>query len=191
MCNRMIGVFLILCCGAFWVNGCANKEMVKKEESSITTHIEKNLAEPFINDTLPREEKQSAGSTFGIVKASSETQVLAVSEIILEKIHFDFDSYLLDYAARDTLSKNAEYLLKKNTAVKIQIEGHCDEHGSDEYNLALGEKRAQAAFNYLETLGVPSARLSVISYGKEMPLNNGHDEAVWAQNRRAEFVIIK
>lgn len=191
MCNRMIGVILLLCCATFWASGCANKEMVKKEESSIAKHIEKNLAEPSMNDTLPREEKQSAGSTLGIVKESSETQVLAVSEAILEKIHFDFDSYLLSYAARDTLSKNAEYLLKKNMAVKIQIEGHCDEHGSDEYNIALGEKRAQAAFNYLETLGVPSARLSVISYGKEMPLNNGHDEAAWAQNRRAEFVTIK
>lgn len=191
MCNRVTGILLILCCGVFLISGCANKEMVKKEESSITKHIEKNLAEPIMNDTLPREEKQSAGSTLGIVKESSETQVLADSEAILEKIHFDFDSYLLSYAARDTLSKNAEYLLNKNTAVKIQIEGHCDEHGSGEYNLALGEKRAQAAFNYLETLGVPSAQLSVISYGKEMPLNNGHDEAAWAQNRRAEFVVIK
>ncbi|HYS43726.1 MAG TPA: OmpA family protein, partial [Geobacteraceae bacterium] len=89
------------------------------------------------------------------------------------------------------LNKNAEYLLKKSVSLKIQIEGHCDERGSDEYNLALGEKRAKAALNYLVTLGVPAARLSFISYGKEKPADPGHDDAAWAKNRRDEFAIVK
>jgi len=192
MYSRTLGAFLICCFGAFWVSGCANKEMVRNEESSIATHVDNGLIEPLLNEALASDEKQSAGSTLGLVDESSELQVLTVvNRAALEKIHFDFDSYLLSSAARDTLSNNAEYLMKKNTAIKIQIEGHCDEQGSDVYNLALGERRAQAAFDYLKTLGVPAARLSVISYGEEMPLYAEHDETAWAENRRAEFVIIK
>ena len=108
----------------------------------------------------------------------------------LEKIYFDFDSFVLSGQSRDSLSRDAKLLLKNGSA-KVQIEGHCDERGSDEYNLALGEKRAKAAMNYLVTLGVPSSQLSFISYGKEKPADSGHDEAAWAKNRRDEFVVIK
>jgi peptidoglycan-associated lipoprotein len=80
--------------------------------------------------------------------------------------------------------------MKKNDSVNIQIAGHCDERGSDEYNLALGEKRAKAAMDYIVTLGIPASRLSTLSYGKEKPLDPGHDEAAWAKNRRDEFTII-
>ncbi len=79
-------------------------------------------------------------------------------------------------------------MLKALSGVDIRIEGHCDERGSDEYNLALGERRAQAAMNYLATLGVPASRMSTISYGEEKPLDPGHNEEAWAKNRRAEFV---
>lgn len=103
----------------------------------------------------------------------------------LVRVHFDFDQYLLNAEARTALAGNAEYL--KATGSRVQIEGHCDERGSDEYNLALGEKRALAAKNYLLTLGVPAGRMKVISYGEEIPLVMGSDEDAWAQNRRAEF----
>jgi peptidoglycan-associated lipoprotein len=73
----------------------------------------------------------------------------------------------------------------------VQIQGNCDERGSDEYNLALGERRAKVAMDYLATLGVPAERLSIISYGKEKPVDPGHDEAAWAKNRRDDFAIIK
>ena len=99
-------------------------------------------------------------------------------------------SFILSPPSRETLTKNSKWLLK-NGRVKIQIEGHCDERGSDEYNLALGEKRAKSAMNYLVTLGVPADQLSVISFGKEKPADPGHTEAAWAKNRRAAFVIIK
>ena len=108
----------------------------------------------------------------------------------LEKIYFDFDSAALSESSRDTLKKDYE-LIKKNGAAKVEIEGHCDERGSDEYNLALGERRAKAALNYLVTLGIAPGRLSTISYGKEKPADPGHDEAAWAKNRRVEFVIVK
>ena len=106
----------------------------------------------------------------------------------LELIHFDFDQYVLTDAAKCTLVNNAG-LLRSAPAVKILIEGHCDERGSDEYNLALGEKRALATKNYLVSLGVAAERMSVISYGEEMPLDPAHNKEAWAQNRRANFKV--
>ncbi len=104
----------------------------------------------------------------------------------LVRIHFDFDQYVLTATAKQTLANNAQ-LLKAAPAVKVQVEGHCDERGSDEYNLALGEKRALATKNYLVSLGVAADRMSVISYGEELPLDAVQSEAAWAKNRRAEF----
>ena len=108
----------------------------------------------------------------------------------MENVYFDFDQFTLSAAARDTLAGNAKYL-KMNDGVQVVIEGHCDERGSDEYNLALGESRAIAAKNYLVSLGVSAKRLSVISYGEEKPAMKGSNESAWAKNRRAEFKAVK
>ena len=108
----------------------------------------------------------------------------------LQRIHFDFDQFTLSDEARAILAQNAEYL-KANSAVNIVIEGHCDERGSDEYNLALGESRALAAKNYLTSLGISAQRLSVISYGEEKPLDPVSNEEAWALNRRAEFKAVR
>ena len=107
----------------------------------------------------------------------------------LKDVFFDFDRYDLRTDARDTLKVNAEWL-KRNPAVRIEIEGHCDDRGTNEYNLALGAKRAQAAKDYLSTLGIPGERLSTISYGAEIPACKEQNENCWSQNRRARFVII-
>ncbi|WP_305046779.1 peptidoglycan-associated lipoprotein Pal [Geoalkalibacter sp.] len=104
----------------------------------------------------------------------------------LERVHFEYDSYTLSQRAQETLTRNAAYL-RANPDVKVLIEGHTDERGSDEYNLALGERRAQAVRNYLVTLGIAAERLSVISYGEELPLDPASNEDAWAKNRRAEF----
>jgi len=106
----------------------------------------------------------------------------------LKTIYFDFDSSRLSSAAKATLEQNAMWL-KGAESVDIQIEGHCDERGGQQYNLALGERRAKAVKSYLEALGVATARVSVISYGKEKPVAYGHDEEAWAKNRRANFVV--
>ncbi len=106
----------------------------------------------------------------------------------LETIHFDFDQYVLTDDSKSILVNNAG-LLRSAPAVKILIEGHCDERGSDEYNLALGEKRALATKNYLVSLGVGAERMSVISYGEEMPFDSAHNKAAWAKNRRANFKV--
>lgn len=101
--------------------------------------------------------------------------------------YFDFDSFKVRADARDVLKQNASFL-KSNPSVSVQIEGHCDERGTTEYNLALGERRANAARDYLVKLGIDKSRLSVISYGKERPQDPGHDESAWSRNRRASFV---
>ena len=101
---------------------------------------------------------------------------------------FDYDSAELSPAAKTALDENAG-VLKKYGAWVLTIEGHCDERGTPEYNLALGERRAVAARTYLVALGVASDRLRTVSYGKEFPFDPGHDEGAWAKNRRAHFVI--
>ncbi|MHB8764760.1 MAG: peptidoglycan-associated lipoprotein Pal [Deferrisomatales bacterium] len=105
----------------------------------------------------------------------------------LSRIQFDFDQAVLRPDAREVLAANAEYL-KANPAVRVRIEGHCDERGTSEYNLALGERRAAAARQFLADLGVDPSRLSTVSYGKEHPLDPRRTEEAWAANRRAEFV---
>ena len=105
----------------------------------------------------------------------------------LKDISFNFDSANLSETARATLKANAEWL-KANPSARVQIEGHCDERGTAEYNMALGAKRAQAAMDYLSTLGVAANRLSTISYGEEIPVCKEHNEDCWAKNRRARFV---
>lgn len=107
----------------------------------------------------------------------------------LQTIYFDFDKYNLKPPAIKKLDKTADWLFK-NPKVRILIEGHCDERGTNEYNLALGERRANSAKKYLMSLGISPERISTISYGEERPVDPGHNEAAWAKNRRDEFKII-
>ena len=108
----------------------------------------------------------------------------------LKKIHFDFDKYYIKDNMKPVLHRNADWLLK-HTAVEILIEGHCDERGTFEYNMALGEKRAESTLNYMISLGIRPERIKIISYGKTRPVMKGVDEDTHYQNRRSEFVIIK
>jgi peptidoglycan-associated lipoprotein len=105
-----------------------------------------------------------------------------------QPVFYALDSADLDQAGQQTLNGNAEILRKYSTWV-ITLEGHCDERGTAEYNLALGERRALAAKTYLVSLGIPADRLRTVSYGKEFPFDPGHDEAAWSKNRRAHFVV--
>jgi peptidoglycan-associated lipoprotein len=108
---------------------------------------------------------------------------------LLRDIHFDFDRYLLRDDARGILKDNVAFLLEY-PSLAIQIEGNCDERGTDEYNLALGDKRARAAEDYLKRAGLATGRLSTVSFGEERPLDPGHNEEAWAKNRRAHFKIV-
>jgi peptidoglycan-associated lipoprotein len=102
-------------------------------------------------------------------------------------IYFEFDKYRLLDESKNMLNETAN-LLKENSTAKIRIEGNCDERGTVEYNLALGEKRAKVAKDYLVGLGIDAERITIISYGKEKPLDPGHDESAWSKNRRDDFV---
>jgi peptidoglycan-associated lipoprotein len=107
---------------------------------------------------------------------------------LLADIHFEYDSADLRDADRQVLSQNADFL-KSHDYIKVTVEGHCDERGTVEYNLALGERRARNAHDYLVSLGVPADRLKTVSYGKEIPLCQESNESCWARNRRAHFAI--
>lgn len=108
---------------------------------------------------------------------------------VLKPVHFDFDKYDLKAETIRTLGGNAA-AIKEHNQFNVRVEGHCDERGTVEYNLALGEKRARAARDYLVSLGVEARRLRVVSYGKERPADARHNETAWAMNRRAEFVFL-
>lgn len=167
------------------LNGCATQEVVKKDESG-TTAVTAAPAKPAVkSEPAAKQAQVKVNEVKSDVKPAPKAGEVKAK---LEKIYFDFDAHTLSAAARDALAKNSE-IMKKNSAVTVRIEGHCDERGSDAYNIALGEKRAKAAMQYLTTLGIPEKRLSVISYGKEKPAVTGTTEASWAKNRRDEFVI--
>lgn len=108
----------------------------------------------------------------------------------LNRIHFDFDKYFIRENMKPILEQNARWLLKYPTVV-VTIDGHCDERGTEEYNMALGEKRAESAKKYMLNLGVPGERMKTVSYGKIRPLVKGVDEESHFKNRRDEFTIIK
>ena len=167
--------------------GCAKKEVVKTEEPvKAATVAPAPKPEPPKVVEQPKVEPPKAEAP-----KPMEMQAAKASEVTaFEAIYFDFDKSDLRQDARDVLNKNAE-ALKAKSDIKIKIEGNCDERGSAEYNLALGERRAKSAMQYLITLGIPAERLSVISYGKEKAHVDAKDESVWSKDRRDDFVIVK
>lgn len=175
------------------ISGGCSKEAVKKEEAVVPAVEKSEPAKPVeqvkpVEQPKPVEQVKPAEQ---VMPAQEVAPKPAVAENRFEAVYFDFDKSDLRQDARDVLSKNAEIILKSLADTKIKVEGHSDERGSAEYNLALGERRAASALKYLTTLGVKAENLSIISYGKEKPAVNGSDEAAWAKNRRAEFVIDK
>lgn len=106
----------------------------------------------------------------------------------LKDVNFAFDSYALDSGAKATLRENAAWL-ESNSGVAVQVEGHCDSRGTNEYNMVLGQKRANAVYEYLRSLGISADRMATISYGEELPLDPRETEVAWAKNRRAHFAL--
>jgi len=133
--------------------------------------------------------KESQPETEAVKESSSSLAEKLNAQGVLKRVHFDFDKYDLRPDAVRTLGDDAS-TMKQYAQFKVRIEGHCDERGTVEYNLALGEKRARATRDYLVSLGTPAQRLRIISYGKERPIDPGHNEEAWAANRRAELVFL-
>jgi peptidoglycan-associated lipoprotein len=179
--NKMsiLRLILLVTLATLLASGCAKKpapQVVEVEETPVVTEMP-------AREVSGVEERPMMEAPVG-----ERAPEVALAE--LQRIHFEFDQYVLTPEARDILAANAAYL-KANAGEKVRIEGHCDERGSDEYNLALGERRALAAKNYLVSLGIAADRLDVISYGEEMPLDPGGSEEAWAKNRRAEFKAVR
>lgn len=145
--------------------------------------------EPAEEPPPPRQEEPAPPRPAERPQAMAPEERSEPAPLVFENVNFDYDKSDLTPAARDIIANHAR-LLNANPGVKILIEGHCDERGTIEYNLALGERRADAVMRYLASLGVERARLSTISYGKERPLDYGHNETAWYKNRRAEFKIV-
>jgi len=164
---RMAVVLLMV--AAVALPGCAKKKRITDETSTISgTGAEESLSE---------------GGSLGRYKRGLGPE----EDGVLKDVHFAYDSYELDGSARDVLAANAEWL-KENKRARTEIEGHCDERGTVEYNLALGAKRAKAVKDYLVSLGISSDRLTTISYGEELPLCRDASEQCYARNRRVHFV---
>lgn len=134
-----------------------------------------------------RETKPDTSSTSSLDALRSGQST--VSSGPLKDVFFAFDRAELSEEARAALKANTEWL-KANASIRVQIEGHCDERGAEDYNMALGARRAQAAMDYLTTLGITASRMSTISFGEEAPACREHTEECWTKNRRARFVVV-
>ena len=177
----------------FMTAGCAKQDVVKKDEGITPATVTKNVDPPksaiSANQSVIPSAAQAASLKPVSTQQSQKTLSIAELQSALEKIYFDFDSANLSEFSRSTLAKNAALLAKEATS-KIRIEGNCDERGSAEYNLALGERRAKAAQQYFVSMGVKADRISILSYGKEKPVVQGNNEAALSKNRRDEFIVV-
>lgn len=163
----------LLLIGTLLFSACAKKPVADPQASPAAPEV----VAPAASEPL---------ATAEVIEAPQTASLNLMDGSHLETIFFDFDSHLLSTAARKALTANAAWL-QANPQAKITVEGHCDERGADEYNLALGERRAVAVKDYLVTLGVNGERIATISYGEDFPAVPGHDETAWAKNRRAAF----
>jgi peptidoglycan-associated lipoprotein len=171
----------------------------KKKIYSDSAQSSEDAAERARKDALARQrafdeqqlKDQAAGRGGGAGGAGIDSGKSATrSSFVSEDIYFEYDSAALVPEAREVLKRKAEFL-RGNPNVSVIIEGHTDDRGTVEYNLALGERRAASAMSFLVDLGIPESRLTTISYGKEKPANPGHNETAWAANRRVHFEIKK
>ena len=194
--KRFLGLslaFLFILSGTLLFVSCAKKavqsepSMQTEQEMSEegTGSAEEMEDQKTMNDKDIEEERLAAEQA----KMQAEQEASAARDkFASEDIHFNFDSTAILDSAQAILQEKAQYL-NDNPDADAVIEGHCDERGTDAYNLALGERRADAVKDYLVNLGVDSERLSTISYGEERPIDPGKNEAAWAKNRRAHLYI--
>jgi len=150
----------------------------------------KNAVQSQPTQTAQSEPPKAVDNSGAAAEPGDQTTAPEASgaEFVNENIHFAFDSAVLSDQAQRILTDKAEYL-RTNPGLMVSVEGHCDERGTDAYNMALGDRRAKSARDFLVNMGVDAQRLSTISFGEERPVAQGRDELSWAKNRRAQFVI--
>jgi peptidoglycan-associated lipoprotein len=184
-----------LVCFPLFLTSCAKKQLQVSEGPQ--AEAEKEKAEKAeVTETMEKEDLEAARKKEAEREAKlrelQAAQKLAdeIRVFESEKIYFDFDKSNLKHYSRVILKDKAAWL-KRNPSYSVVIEGHCDERGTNEYNLALGDRRAQAAKNFLQAQGISGDRITTISYGEEKPAEPGHNEEAWAKNRRDEFKLME
>jgi peptidoglycan-associated lipoprotein len=182
----MPGLTIILISILMLTISCASNKGAKQSKSILETEEgqieEGQIAEDQLDEGVLAESEVSAAEFKEVSERASELTS------IFTDINFDYDSFALNPQAKTILDRIAETLLSE-TALQLMIEGHCDDRGTNEYNLALGQRRAESAKKYLTQLGISSERIFTISYGEEKPLNPNQGEEAWAENRRDHFMI--
>jgi peptidoglycan-associated lipoprotein len=183
----LMGIFIVLIFGLTIFAGCAEKKAVVKSE---TPQVQETVPAPILPPASETAKQPSTTETANVKEAAGEQSSLmgATAKSPIGDINFDFDSSSIRPDAREILKVNADYLHNHRVS-SIVVEGHCDERGTAEYNMALGQRRAQETKNYLVNLGISESIIKTISYGKERPLDPDHNEEAWAKNRRAHFVV--
>lgn len=169
---RIISISLVLMALVVAFNACSKKDVVSDE--------------PIMSPSGSSGSASSAGVESGSLGNAGDS---GLGSGDLQTVYFDFDSFNLRSDARNALKSNGEWM-KNNSSARIQIEGHCDEKGTNEYNMALGDRRANSAKSFLVKMGVSASRIDTISYGEERPSDPGHDESAWSRNRRAAFILL-
>jgi peptidoglycan-associated lipoprotein len=175
-------VFVMILPAMLFTASCAKK--VVQNEPMPTTQSEI----PKASDRSTEEAEQARQLKEDRLRAEAAAREAAGTAFVNETIHFTFDSSVLSNQAQQILNSKADYL-STNSGVTVTVEGHCDERGTDAYNIALGERRAESVKKFLVDLGISANRLNTISYGEERPIAMGQNEAFWSKNRRAQFVI--
>ncbi len=212
--NLIIATLVVFACSSvFLLSSCAKKQVVSEEKEItappkevVKVEEEKPPAVEVAKEVREEEEKAIKKVEEARVEKLKELEIAKVAEekaveekiwedrrgirFEAEPVYFDFDKSFIRSEYRTVLTEKAGFL-KDNPNVRARIEGNCDERGTNEYNLALGERRAESAKNFLLSLGISLDRIETISYGEERPLAAGHNEDSWAQNRRDDFVIMK
>lgn len=171
---RIISISLVLMALVVAFNACSKKDVVSDE--------------PILSPTGNSGVASPSGVESGNLGTGNAGDV-GVGSADLQTVFFDYDSFNLRSDARNALKSNGDWM-KKHSSVRIQIEGHCDERGTNEYNMALGDRRANAAKSFLVKMGVSKSRIDTISYGEERPSDPGHDESAYSKNRRAAFILL-
>ena len=181
--NVWLAIALVMIFPAMFLTASCAKQVVQTEPVP-ATQPEVSKA----SDRSAEEGEQARRLQEDRLRAEAAEREAAAAAFINDNIHFAFDSSVLSDQAQQILISKADYLLT-NSGVKITGEGHCDERGTDAYNIALGERRAESVKKFLVDLGISANRLNTISYGEERPIAIDQNEASWAKNRRAQFVI--
>ncbi len=210
MVRKSLSIIILILCFGLILMGCPKKTVVKEEpsvkraeelaaEKEKATKLEAARAAKEkesgekeltrIKEEAAKKAKEKEFEKSLVAKKEPGIEGVVLESNLLKDIYFDFDKYDIRPGDAEILKANAALLMRQPT-VKIQIEGHCDERGTTEYNLALGERRANGAKKYLISLGMSPDRISTISYGKEKPLDPGHHEEAWAKNRRGHSIIL-